>query len=179
MQFTFDKKDPASFPFNSIMVSAILERRNDNGEAEILIQKRLNKNDSAYYGTWEIPAGHIDKFENVYDTVRREILEETNLTVEEFLDDEQTETYSRGDDAAFAFKPFICQQYLKGPGWAWIGFVFRCRVSGTLTDQSDETGELRWVTLADLKALLAEDPKQFFTLQVPVLKHYISFHEKK
>lgn len=179
MQFTFDKKDPSSFPFNSIMVSALIERETING-IEILLQTRSNTNDSVYFGTLEVPAGHIDKFENVYETVKREVLEETGLTVTEFLDDYKTEEFStKENDAAFAFQPFICQQYLRGPGWSWIGFTFRCHASGTLKEQIGESSKHRWVHIAQVKKMLEENPNQFFTLQLPLLKYYISFHEKK
>lgn len=179
MQFTFDKKDPASFPFVSTIVSALIERVSSNGETEILLQKRDNCHDSVYHGTWEIPAGHIDKFENAYDTLRREVKEETGLEVTEFLDDEQTEISSNGDDAAFAFKPFLCQQYLKGKGWSWIGFSFRCRAAGEIKAQTDETSGHRWISLESLKTEITQDPKQFFTLHIPVLKQLIAYHEKE
>ncbi len=178
-QFTLDKTNPDSWPFVSTIASALVERRNAQGETELLIQKRLNCNDSVYYGTWEIPAGHIDKFENVYDTVRREVKEETGLDVVEFIDDKQTAVASNGDDGVFAFKPFICNQYLKGKGWSWIGFVFRCRVAGDIVPQAGETDGHQWVTIEVLKKMLQENPKQFFTLQVPVLEYYIQCHEKE
>lgn len=179
-EFKFSKTDPSSFPFNSILISALVERKNDNREIELLLQKRVNKNDSIYYGSLEIPAGHINKFENVYDTVKREVLEETGFTISEFINDTQTEIFStKDDDGAFAFKPFICQQYLKGRGWSWIGFVFRCRIEkGKIKEVDGEASEHLWVTIQTLKTMLDEDPKQFFTLQLPVLNYYISFHEK-
>lgn len=179
-QFTFSKTDPSSFPFNSILISALIERKNDKGEIELLLQKRVNKNDSVYYGSLEIPAGHINKFENVYDTVRREVLEETGFTISKFIDDTQTEVFStKDDDGAFAFKPFICQQYLKGQGWSWIGFVFRCLVEkGEIKEIDNEAAEHRWVSISELTNMITNNPNQFFTLQLPVLDYYIKFHEK-
>lgn len=109
-QFTFSKKDPNSFPFNTTVVSALLERKNDRGEIELLLQKRINSNDSVYYGTLEIPAGHILKFENIYDALNREVSEESGYTISEIINDEKTDIFSTlEDDGAFAFKPFICQ----------------------------------------------------------------------
>lgn len=177
--FTFDKTDPSSFPFNSIMVSAVIERQNADGETEILIQKRLNKNDSVYYDTWEIPAGHINKWENVYDALRREVQEETGLQITEVLGDEKTvEMFGNGQDGAFGFKPFLCQQYLHGQGWSWIGFAFRCRVAdGLIKEQPDETGKHQWITLTQLQMMMTENQSQFFTLQLPVLQQLIDFHK--
>lgn len=179
--FPYSKTDPSGFPFVSTIISALIERRTEIGEIQVLLQTRCNKNDTVYYGTLEIPAGHIDKFENVYDTLAREVFEETGWRVAEVLDDEQTaELSGQGDDAAIAFKPFICQQYLRGRGWSWIGFVFRCRVEERERGATDGEAEgQRWVSVADLKALLQSDPGRFFTLQLPVLQYYVDFHEKK
>lgn len=179
--FPYSKTDPSGFPFVSTIISALIERRTENGEVQLLLQTRCNKNDKVYNGTLEIPAGHIDKFENVYDTLEREVLEETGLRLIEVLDNEQTaELSGQGDDAAIAFKPFVCQQYLRGRGWSWIGFVFRCRVDeGKKLATDGEAEGQHWVSVADLKTALLDDPSRFFTLQLPVLKYYVDFHEKK
>lgn len=179
-QFTFSKKDPNSFPFNTTVVSALLERKNDQGEIELLLQKRVNSNDSFYFGTLEIPAGHIIKFENIYEALNREVREETGFTISKIINDERTEVLSTlENDGALAFKPFICQQYLKGPGWGWMGFVFRCLVENTEREEIDnEAAEHQWVTLSELRKMVTENSKQFFTFHLPVLKYYIDFHEK-
>ena len=67
------------------MVSAIIEREH-NGEKEILVQTRWKpERDPLYSGTLEIPAGGMHVYENVYDAVKREVLEETGLTGHELL----------------------------------------------------------------------------------------------
>ena len=179
-QFTFSKKDPNSFPFNTTVVSALIERKNVQGEIEVLLQRRVNTNDFVYFGTLEIPAGHIRKFENIYEALEREVREETGLTISSIINDQRTEVFSTlVDDGALAFRPFICQQYLKGPGWGWMGFVFRCLVeNGDIGEIDNEASEHRWVTLSVLKNMLTKDSKLFFTLHLPVLKYYIDFHEK-
>lgn len=178
--FSLNKKDPSSLPFNSLMVSALIERENERGEIEILIQERRNDNDSVYFGTLEIPAGHINKWENVYDALKREVLEETGLSIVEILGDEQTSEISgNGEDGAFAFKPFMCQQYLRGQGWSWIGFSFRCHVAeGEAINQVGETSNHQWLPLSQLQKMLNENTGHFFTLHLPVLKHLIDFHTK-
>ena len=64
-------------------------------------------------------------YENVYDAVKREVLEETGLRVTSFYPDIRTKTYAPKDDDCFAFVPF-CQQQLKG-GLPRVGFVFYAR----------------------------------------------------
>ena len=66
---------------NFSIVSAIIERER-NGTKEVLIQTRWKpENDPVYSGTLEIPAGGLNKYENVYEAVKREVFEETELKV--------------------------------------------------------------------------------------------------
>ena len=51
-------------------------------------------------------------YENVYDAVKREVLEETGLRVTSFYPDIRTKIYAPKDDDCFAFVPFCCQQQL-------------------------------------------------------------------
>jgi 8-oxo-dGTP pyrophosphatase MutT (NUDIX family) len=71
---------------NVPIVSAIIER-DRNGEKEILVQTRWKPDrDPHYSGTIEIPAGGMYRYENVYDAVKREVLEETGLrSIRSFL----------------------------------------------------------------------------------------------
>ena len=88
------------------IVSAIIERERD-GEIEVLVQTRWKPDqDPLYSGTLEIPAGTIGKHENVYDALRREVLEETGLEVISFRPNVQTRTHAQRGDEVFAFLPF-------------------------------------------------------------------------
>ena len=51
-------------------------------------------------------------YKNVYDAVKREVLEETGLRVTSFYPDIRTKTYAPKEDDCFAFVPFGCQQQL-------------------------------------------------------------------
>ena len=154
------------------VVSAIIERQN-KGEAEVLIQTRWKpERDPVYSGTLEIPAGWIDKYENVYDALRREVKEETGLEVTKITPDIHTKSYSPRDDESFAFVPFCCQQQTKG-GRPWIGFVFLCEVENKEpVPQDDEVRDIKWMKKIELKALFVKDPAKFFTLQLGVLDYY-------
>ena len=162
----------SSFP----IVSAILVRDGKNG-MEILLQKRWKpKNSPAYLGLWEIPAGTIESFENIYVALAREVKEETNLDVVEIVGDyHSTHIDHKNGDQCFVFKPFICQQMLKtDSGLPWIGFVFLCRVGGILQAQSNETRDPEWVQLGELRTRINEKPGMFFSLQLPVLKYFLT-----
>src|SRR5438552_14767154 len=112
----------------SLLLSTSDAGLNDGEEPEILVQTRWKpERDPLYSGTLEIPAGGMHVYENVYDAVKREVLEETGLRVTSFSPDIRTKTYAPKDDDCFAFVPFCCQQQLKG-GLPRVGFVFLCQV---------------------------------------------------
>src|SRR5262245_36374491 len=83
---------------NVPIVSAIIEREH-KGETEILVQTRWKpERDPQYSGTLEIPADGILPYENVYEAVKREVLEETGLRVTGFYPDIRTKIYAPKDD---------------------------------------------------------------------------------
>jgi 8-oxo-dGTP pyrophosphatase MutT (NUDIX family) len=165
---------PTEHEVNIPVVSAIIERIK-NDETEILIQTRWKPEaDPLYSGTFEIPAGWIDRYESVYDALRREIKEETGLTVIKIKPDVKTKVHSVKDDGAFAFLPFCCQQQIKG-GKPWVGFVFLCEVADEEpVPQETEVKDIRWITKTELKRLFTEESKKFFTLQLPVIDFYLN-----
>lgn len=159
------------------VVSAIIERQRQ-GQTEILVQTRWKpERDPVYSGTLEIPAGGMGKYENVYDALRREVFEETGLRVLKIKPDIKTEIFSPRDDGAFAFVPFCCQQQTKG-GVSRVGFVFICEVEDkTPVAQEEETRDIRWMSLPDLRQIVENHPEQIFTLQLPVLSYYLRQRE--
>ena len=159
------------------VVSAIIERIRD-GEKEILIQTRWKpERDPEYSGTIEIAAGRIDRYENVYDALKREVFEETGLKVTKVKPDIKTNYHSPKDDLNFAFVPFCCQQQLKG-GKPWVGFVFICEVEDQEPrHQEEETRDVRWIKITELKKIFEETPEKIFTLQLGVLEYYFKNHE--
>lgn len=157
------------------VVSAILEKI-ENGERYVFVQTRWKPKASPnYLGVMEIPAGVIDGYENVYTAISREIKEETGLDIVRFIDDVHTPVMqARPGDTSIAFKPFICQQVLEtNGGLPWVGFVFRCEVSGTVTMQTSEAKDPRWVTIAELDEIITNTPENVFSLQLAALRYYV------
>lgn len=156
------------------VISAIIERSH-NGETEILVQTRWKpERDPEYSGTLEIPAGWIDRYENVYDAVHREVLEETGLKILEIYPDIKTKTHSPKNDGSFAFQPFCCQQQIKG-GKPWIGFVFICKVEDKEPiAQQEECKDIKWIKKSELKDIFEKSPEKIFTLQLGVLDYYFN-----
>lgn len=159
------------------VVSVIIEKFK-NGKKQVLTMTRWKPDrDPVYSGTLEIPAGYIDVFENVYDAVKREVFEETGLTVIKFTPDIKTKIHSPRDDGAFAFVPFCCQQQIKN-GRPWVGFVFLCKVEDIEpVPQEGETKDIKWMDYDILKSIFENHPEKIFTLQLGVLDFYFNYYK--
>lgn len=174
IRFIGQKKKFPHREYDVPCVGAIIEREK-NGVKEILIQKRWKPDiDPLYSGTFELPAGVLDKpFEHIYETVRREIREETGLTLKSIKSDSQTDMFSPRNDSSFGFRPFCCVQQLS-QGRPWIGFIFVCEVEeGEIISQQSEAKEAEWISVANLQKLFVSHPEQFFTLELPALSYYL------
>ena len=155
--------------------SAIVERDN-NGTQEVLLSTRWHAGnyDTLYSGTLEFPAGTLDKpYENVFDTVAREIKEEVGLTLKSIKGEDRTKVYSpNGSDEIFAFRPFCCTQQLKD-GKPWVGFVFIAEVEdGEPVSQLSENKDTKWVSVTEVKRLVENSPESFFGLELPAWEYY-------
>lgn len=163
------------------VVSAILLKK-DGAELRVFLQTRWKpKTSPTCSGMIEIPAGAIDSYENVYDALKREVKEETNLDVVRVINDYHSKVVTpRTQDKAFVFKPFLCQQVLEtNDGLPWIGFVFLCEVEGEVRINADEAKDPKWVSVQDLKAIIADNPGTIFPLQLPVLEYFVANFDTK
>lgn len=155
-------------------VAAIVERKLDD-ELELLVQTRFHEFGNLYYnGTLEFAAGTMDKlYEDVYTAVKREVLEETGLTVARFINDSQTDPVTtKGTDSIFGFRPFCCTQQLR-EGKPWVGFVFRCEVEdGEPVGQVGESKDVHWVKAQEFYKVFKENPERVFGLEYPAWQYY-------
>lgn len=155
-------------------VGAIIERVS-NGIVEVLLQTRWKPHsDPIYSGTYEFPAGTLDKpYENIYDALAREIEEECGLKLKAIKRDSQTKfMHPNKNDTVFGFQPFCCTQQLKN-GKPWIGCVFICEVEeGESRAQPGESKDVKWVSVSDVKKIFMETPEKLFALQLPAWEYY-------
>jgi 8-oxo-dGTP pyrophosphatase MutT (NUDIX family) len=158
------------------VVTAIIRKKID-GKSHILMQTRWKpKEDPHYSGTLELPAGHIDKYEDVHEALKREVFEETGLNVTVIEPNIRTDILSPREDAAFGFRPFCAQQQLKN-GLPWISFTFLCEVEdGEFVEQESETRDQKWVAEDEIKTLIKNTPEKIFTFHLAALVFY--FQEK-
>ena len=159
------------------VISAILQKR-DQGDLKIFLQTRWKPQvEAPYSGMFEIPAGGIESYEDVYNALKREVKEECGLDVVKVINDFKSDIEEPiAGDQAFVFKPFLCQQVLSTRnGLPWIGFVFLCEVEGEIKMQEDEAKNPIWVNLNELEEIIKNKPDKIFLLQLPVLKYYLKW----
>ena len=159
-------------------VSAIVEREN-KGKTEILLQIR-NKptTDPVYSGCYEIPSGLIDRYEDVFSAVVREVKEETGLDVVIEPDDSER-IVLEGDknDSVLGYTPFCVSQQLRG-GRAYLdlGFICRLKESGSSPKENKyETKNPSWTTVEKLEKMLKNESARFFLLNIPILQKYLEY----
>lgn len=126
--------DPNAPRANSVVPSVTAAIR--NGADEILL---IHKTDN---DLWALPGGGHDAGESITDTVVREVMEETGLTVEVIR---LVGTYTN---------PAHVMAYDDGEVRQQFSLCFECRwTGGTPREDGSETKEVRWVAPVDLDQL--------------------------
>lgn len=126
-------------------VGGIIEK-NIDGIDYILIQDRCKNDTKLEYGLLEIPAGKIREFENVFDCLRREIWEETVLKVRNIKGEDETIALEYNGYKVLNYTPFSCSQNIQGT-YPIMVQIFICNADGELLNDSNETKNIRWITL--------------------------------
>ncbi len=158
-------------------VAAIIEKEY-NGKKYILIQQRNKENDGIETGLTEIPAGKIREYENIFDALRREIWEETGLTITQIKGEENLIVSESNGYQTISFMPFCSTQNLRG-GYSIILQTFICQTKGELLEETNESINIRWETIETVENMLANNPKQFYPMHINALRKYIYLHKTK
>ena len=146
--------------------------KSENGIDYILIQERFKENAESENGLIEIPAGKVREFENIYECLKREIWEETGLLVYEIEGECDSITYEANGYKVLNYTPFTSAQNIKGH-YPIMVQTFICKAKGELLSTTNETKNIRWVSLGELKELLEKNEKGFYPMHVIALKKYI------
>ena len=94
-----------------VNVRGIVVRQSENGK-QLLIQLRKRAGEPESY---ELPGGRINEYEKMLDGLRREIMEETGLTVE-MIHGEQDSVITTGRSFSMeCIKPYASYQTIEGP----------------------------------------------------------------
>ena len=161
--------------FSKPAAGGIIERDVD-GEVFILLQERY-KGNIRENGLIEIPAGKIREFENIYDCLKREIYEETGLEVTYIQGEEDAVITEYKDYKVLNYTPFACSQNIDGD-YPIMVQVFICRASGKELRESNESRNIRWVSLNDLSNMLRNGEDSFFPMHIVTLEKYLRYKGK-
>lgn len=153
-------------------VGAIIERETDSGK-QVLVQVRYKDTDSKYKDVIEIPGGKFRAFEDVFETLKREVKEESGLDIINVVGEDRRKTYSNRGDTSDIIYPFCVTQMKEGP---FIGLIFLCTGEGELAQKTDETKEIRWIDGTELKIIVDNEPERIYTAFLAPLKLYLSLN---
>lgn len=114
----------SDLPRHSVAVAGIVI---DDRNRALLVRRRDN-------GRWEPPGGVLELEESITNGVRREVREETGLTVE----------------------PEALTGVYKNMARGIVALTFRCRVLAGRLTTNPEADEFRWVTADQVRTLTTE-----------------------
>lgn len=118
-----------------VVVSAVIR----NNKKQILLGKKP-KDHGVYPGQWGIPGGGIEENETLEQALKREIKEETGLSIK---DVEPLVFNAYKVTKKFRNRPSI-KMYM-------IALTYKCNMSGGKVTPNDEFEQLKWVDEKDLK----------------------------
>ncbi len=154
-------------------VGGIIEKHID-GIDYILIQERCKNDAKLESGLIEIPAGKIREFENIFDCLRREINEETGLIVVNIEGKNEATYYESNGYKVINYTPFSSSQNIIG-SYPIMVQVFICTARGELVQQSNESKNIRWISIYELKDMLENKINSFYPMHVITLKKYLKY----
>lgn len=157
-------------------VGGIIEK-NIGGIDCILIQDRCKDDAKLEYGLIEIPAGKIREFENIFDCLRREILEETGLKVTSIIGEDEAVIVEYNGYKVLNYTPFSCSQNIHGT-YPIMVQTFICIAVGEILEKSNETKNIRWIPLMQLKELLDNNKNLFYPMHITTLEKYLNMKLK-
>ena len=106
-----------------------------NEKNEFLILQRTNYKNDGTEGLWDIPGGAIDKHEDITLAMRREMQEETSITLNELEPFHLESGKSNTSDAQFIFALFASRDFDLGEGIIL----------------SHEHAEYRWISTSEME----------------------------
>lgn len=152
-------------------VGGIIEKCVDDVDY-ILIQDRFKEDVPLEKGLIEIPAGKIREYENIFDCLRREIKEETGLDVIEIEGESESWICELNGYKVLNYTPFNCSQNIYGY-YPIMVQVFICKVCGELLPITNESKNIRWISLKELSSLIEKNEHYFYPMHTFTLKKYL------
>ena len=152
-------------------VAAIIEKIVNN-EKYILIQTRQKEDGAETNGMLEVPAGKIRKYENIFRALRREVKEETGLTITKILGEDRQISNLIGSNEVISYTPYCVTQNLSG-AYSIILNTFLCEAEGELLTETNESQNIHWMKIEELKKIFKNNPEKIFLLHINALQKYL------
>ena len=132
-------------------VAAIIEKIVNN-EKYILIQTRQKEDGAETNGMLELPAEKIREYENIFEALRREVKEETGLSITKILgEDNQISNFIKGNEV-ISYTPYCITQNLSG-AYSIILNTFLCEAKRELLTETNESQNIHWIKIEEFKKL--------------------------
>ena len=152
-------------------VGAIIEKTIQN-ETYILIQTRQKEDGGKTNGMLEIPAGKIREYEDVFSALRREVREETGLNITKIDGEERAVSVETDGITTVSFTPYCITQNLSG-AYSILLNTFLCEAEGELLPNTNETEDIHWMSVNEVRRLVMEAPEKLFFMHINALKQYL------
>ena len=152
-------------------VAAIIEKIINN-EKYILIQTRQKEDGAETNGMLEVPAGKIREYENIFRALRREVKEETGLTITKILGEDRQISNLIGSNEVISYTPYCVTQNLSG-AYSIILNTFLCEAEGELLTETNESQNIHWMKIEELKKIFKNNPEKIFLLHINALQKYL------
>ena len=159
-----------------VNVRALIERRR-GGVLELLVQERRKtsaRETDSNVTFIELPGGRIEPFEPFETALRREVLEETGLTLISIAGLTNRIETQGVDSNVECLTPFAVYQTLQGPVDSF-GVYFRCQADGEPLPAGDETANAQWAPVETLAEWLRTDPERFSFVDRAGLVYFLGF----
>jgi len=114
-----------------VAITALI--KNQKGDRFLMLKR--NKNEIAYPGKWALPGGKIEKGEKIIDVLKREVLEETGLEIEDSKKYLGDYTFVRPD------------------GHNVVGLTFAVNAKSDEVVISSDFEDYKWLTPKELKKI--------------------------
>ncbi len=74
---------------------------------------------------------------------------------------------------SFLVEPYACSQNIQGT-YSIMVQIFICQADSELLNESNETKNIRWMPLLELKTLLESNVVSFYPMHVDTLRKYMN-----
>ena len=144
-----------------------------HGQPHILVQTRQKADGGETNGMLELPAGKIREYEDIFSALRREVWEETGLTVTHIHGENAAVSNETGGVTTVSFTPYCTTQNHCG-GYSILLHTFLCEAEGQPLENTNETQDIHWMPASQLRKIVVESPEKIFFMHINTLRKFLS-----